>query len=192
MKFKRMMQLIGLCMQRGAKRRGNYLRKHQVFAGVGENVRYQPRKIPLYGELIRIGDNVMIGSNVSLITHDAIHTVYNGLPDRERKLPEKVDCIEIGSNIFIGARAIILGGVKIGDNVIISAGTLVNRDLEPGGVYGGAPAHRIGDFDAFWEKRLNHPYQTVAKNQQISPEEAESAWKNFYAARSAGSEGPGE
>ncbi len=187
MKFKRMMQLIGLCMQRGARNRGNYLRKHQVFAGVGENVRYQPRKIPLYGKLIRIGSNVMIGSNVSLITHDAIHTVYNGLSDRERKLPEKVDCIEIGSNVFIGARTIILGGAKIGDNVIISAGTLVNRDLESGGVYGGAPAHRIGDFDAFWEKRLNIPYQSVAKNQKISPEEVKKAWEIFEAKRGEGS-----
>ncbi|MBQ6428038.1 MAG: acyltransferase [Oscillospiraceae bacterium] len=185
MKFKRMINLIGLCLQRGAKRRGDYLRKHHVFASVGENVRYQPRKIPLYGELIRIGSNVAVGSNTSLITHDAIHLVYNSLPDRERKLSEKADCIEIGDNVFIGARTIILGNVRIGSNTIVSAGSVVNKDLESGGVYGGVPARRIGDFDAFWEKRLNTPYQAVSKNQKISPEEVETAWKHFYQAREA-------
>ena len=183
MKLKRLIQLMGLWTKRGARRRGRYLKQHNIMASIGDNVRYQPRKIPLYPELIRIGDNVMIGSNVSLITHDAIHVVYNKLPNKEKDLPEKVGCIDIGSNIFIGARTIIIGDVKIGDNIIISSGTLVNKDLESGGVYGGVPAHRIGDFDAFWEKRLRMPYQSVKRNQMITADEVENAWKQFSEAR---------
>lgn len=183
MTFTRLMQTIALCAQRGASKRGNYLKKHRVFAGVGEKLRYQPRKIPLYPELIKIGNNVNISSNVSLITHDAIHVVYNNLPDAKKKLPEKVGCIEIGDNVFIAARCIILGNVKIGSNVIVSAGTFVNKDLESGGIYGGTPARRIGSFDEFWEKRLAVPYSSVKKNQKITEAEIEAAWDSFNSSR---------
>ena len=183
MKFNRLMRVLGLWCQRGATRRGDYLRKHHVFAGIGENVRYQLRSVPLYPELIRIGNNVVIGSNVSMITHDAIQFMYNKLPNAKVKLPEKVGCIEIGDNVFIGAQTIILGGVRIGSNVIVSAGAYVNKDLEPGGIYGGVPARRIGDFDAFCEKRINTPYSSVAHNQKITREEIDAAWAAFYEAR---------
>lgn len=179
MKFKRLMQTIGLCLQRSASGRGRYLRKHHIFAGIGENVRYQPRLIPLYPELIKIGNNVNISSGCSLITHDAIHCVYNKLPNAEKKLSEKVGCIEIGDNVFIGASCIILGDVKIGSNVIVSADSYVNKDLEPGKIYGGVPAHKIGDFDEFWKKRVETPYMTVKKNQMITSEEVEACWESF-------------
>ena len=186
MRLKRLTQMLGQCCQRGATKRGEYLRKHHVFADVGENVRYQPREVPLYAELIRIGNNVNISSDVSLITHDAIHLVYNKLPDAKRKLPEKIGCIEIGDNVFISAGTIILGNVRIGSNVIVSAGTFVNKDLASGGIYGGIPARRIGDFDAFWEKRLNTPYTSIKKNQSITTEEIEHAWVTFFEERKKG------
>jgi len=178
-----MMQTIGLCLQRSAAGRGSYLKKHGVFAAMGENVRYQPRKVPLYPELIKIGSNVNISSNVSLMVHDAIHLVHNKLPGVEKKLPEKVGCIEIGDNVFIGARTIILGNVRIGSNVIVSAGAFVNKDLESGGIYGGSPARRIGDFDEFWRKRETQGYPSVKRNQQIDPEEIRTAWEQFEALR---------
>ena len=51
--------------------------------------------------------------------------------------------VVIGDRAWIGARATILPGVTIGDDVVIAAGTVVAKDcLEPG-TYAGVPARRI-------------------------------------------------
>lgn len=51
--------------------------------------------------------------------------------------------IEIGHDVWIGARAIIMGGIKIGDGAIIAAGAIVTKDIPPYSVVGGVPAKVI-------------------------------------------------
>lgn len=177
MNTKRLWQTICLNFRRGAARRGRYLKQKKICAFVGENVRFQPRLIPLYPELIRLHDNIMVGAGVRFVTHDATHTVLNRLG--EGKFPEQVGGIEVMDNVFIGFNAIILGNVRIGENCIIGAGTLVNRDLEAGGIYGGVPAKRIGEFSDFVAKRKAGQYPTVLHNQHISQEEIQKAWEDF-------------
>ena len=48
--------------------------------------------------------------------------------------------IKIGINVWIGDKVIILPGVKIGDNSIISAGSIVTNDVEPNTLVAGQPA----------------------------------------------------
>ena len=55
--------------------------------------------------------------------------------------------------MFIGAGSLILYDVKIGDNVVIAAGSVVTADIPEGTVAGGVPARRIGDFYDLMEKR---------------------------------------
>ncbi|QYR20593.1 acyltransferase [Paenibacillus sp. sptzw28] len=54
--------------------------------------------------------------------------------------------IIIGDGSWIGARSIILQGVTVGEGCIIAAGSLVNKDCEPNGLYAGIPAKRIKDL----------------------------------------------
>ena len=51
--------------------------------------------------------------------------------------------VKIGSQVFIGAGASVLPGVNICDNVIIGAGSVVNKDITERGTYVGAPAKKI-------------------------------------------------
>lgn len=51
--------------------------------------------------------------------------------------------ITIGNDVWIGARAMVLGGVKIGDGAVIAAGAVVTRDVPPYAVVGGVPAKVI-------------------------------------------------
>ena len=44
--------------------------------------------------------------------------------------------------MFIGSNTTILAGTKIGDNVIIGAGSLVKGNISGGGVYAGVPAKK--------------------------------------------------
>lgn len=86
---------------------------------------------------IEIGDEVMIGPNVSLITSG--HPVA---PSRRRD-GVVVSPIVIGRNVWIAAGATIIGGVTIGENSVVAAGAVVTRDVPPDTLVGGNPARVI-------------------------------------------------
>jgi sugar O-acyltransferase (sialic acid O-acetyltransferase NeuD family) len=50
--------------------------------------------------------------------------------------------VRIGKYVLIGAGANILPGVSIGDDCVVGAGAVVLKDLLPGSVHVGVPAHR--------------------------------------------------
>ena len=54
--------------------------------------------------------------------------------------------VKIGKRVWIGARAVILPGAVIDDDVVIAAGAVVAGKCESYGVYAGVPARRIRDF----------------------------------------------
>jgi galactoside O-acetyltransferase len=49
----------------------------------------------------------------------------------------------VGNDVYIGARSVIMP-VTIGDGCVIGAGSFVNKDCEPWGIYVGSPAKKIG------------------------------------------------
>lgn len=53
--------------------------------------------------------------------------------------------VTIGEQVFLGQRAVVLGGVTIGDGAVVGAGAVVTRDVAPGAVVGGVPARVIKD-----------------------------------------------
>lgn len=67
------------------------------------------------------------------------------------------------------AIVIIMAGVKIGDGVIVAAGSVVTKDLDDFGVYGGVPAKKIKNRFLSYEeqerhrKMLNLPIEEVLK-----------------------------
>ena len=148
--LKRIYQTIVINLIPSAHKRTKWMRDHKVFRKLGENVSLQLRKIPLYPECIAFHNNIVVASNVSFLTHDAMHLVFNRYTGAHN-IDEKLGCIEIMDNCFIGANSTILQNVKIGPNAIVAAGSFVNRDIPPGEVWGGVPARRIGCFMTFWK-----------------------------------------
>ncbi|MDO5157157.1 MAG: acyltransferase [Eubacteriales bacterium] len=181
MKKQRLLHTIGLMMRKGSGARGDYLRDRHIMAYVGENVRFQPRLIPLYPELIKLHNNIMVAAGVRFVTHDASYAVLNKLD--KGYFPERIGCIEVMDNVFIGYNVTILPNVKIGNNCIIGACATVTKDLEPNGVYVGSPARRIGSFDDFVKecskREDGYAYPYIRINQNISAEEVENAWQFF-------------
>jgi acetyltransferase-like isoleucine patch superfamily enzyme len=100
--------------------------------------------------LISIGDRVTITSGVQFITHDgATWLLRDGKGRRYRYSP-----IRIGSDVFIGVNSIILPGVRIGNRVIVAAGSVVNRSIPDNCVVAGVPARFIGTFDQYERRGL--------------------------------------
>jgi acetyltransferase-like isoleucine patch superfamily enzyme len=86
---------------------------------------------------VSIGDDVMIGPNVSLLS--AGHPVAPS--QRRASLIGKP--IVIGRNVWIAAGATIIGGVTVGDDSVVAAGSVVTRDVPPDTLVGGNPARVI-------------------------------------------------
>ena len=90
---------------------------------------------------ITIEDDVQIGPKVNLITEN--HPVD---PATRKDLDLKA--ILIKRNAWIGAGATILPGVTVGENSIVAAGALVNRDVPANKVVGGVPAKIIRSIES--------------------------------------------
>ncbi|MFO8069109.1 MAG: sugar O-acetyltransferase [Alkalibacterium sp.] len=91
---------------------------------------------------ITIGKNAMLGPGVSLVT-----------PEHPLKATERNSGYEfgrpitIGDNCWIGTNATIIGGVTLGDNVVIAAGSVVTKSFSDDVVIGGVPAKIIKIID---------------------------------------------
>lgn len=157
MTFKRLWQTFRLFTIRGSRARTEYIRKRHVYGAIGDNCTIQKRKVPLYANLIRIGNNVHIASNVSFLTHDVTHFVLNNLDIVKSlgEVQEHIGCIEIGDNVFVGSGVHILYDTKIGNNVIIGTGSTVTKDIPDNSVVAGAPAKVIGTFDDYVKKFMS-------------------------------------
>lgn len=68
------------------------------------------------------------------------------IPPHMRHLVSKGEII-IGRNVWIGDKVSIFGGVTIGDNVIIGAGSIVTHDLPSNCMAAGIPAKVIKSLD---------------------------------------------
>jgi acetyltransferase-like isoleucine patch superfamily enzyme len=84
-----------------------------------------------------IADDVMIGPNVSLITSG------HPMEPSQRRGFVIAKPIAIERNVWIAAGATIIGGVTVGENSVVAAGSVVTRDVPPNTLVGGNPARVI-------------------------------------------------
>jgi acetyltransferase-like isoleucine patch superfamily enzyme len=105
-------------------------------------------------ENIRIERHVAIGHNFHLWNFGNINigrfsmiaagvTVSNGWHDKTTFIPSSGP-VSIGAGCWIGVNASIVGSVSIGENAIVAAGALVNKDVPPNSIAAGVPAKVIG------------------------------------------------
>lgn len=88
---------------------------------------------------IEIGRNVLMGPSVILLSEE--HNIDGAVEIKKqgiRHAPTK-----IGDGAWIGARAVILGGVRVGAGAVVAAGAVVTKDVADNTVVAGVPARVV-------------------------------------------------
>ena len=87
---------------------------------------------------VTIGDNCMFAPNVAIYT--AGHPIH---PDSRNSMYEYGIPVSIGDNCWLGGNTIVCPGVKIGNNVVIGAGSVVTKDIPDWSIAAGNPCRVI-------------------------------------------------
>lgn len=89
---------------------------------------------------------VAIGEGTLISMHCRILSSNHTIPPFSTPIRSQPDVLRptiIGRDVWLGAGVTVLGGVSIGDGCIVGAGAVVTRDLPPGAIAHGTPAHVI-------------------------------------------------
>jgi galactoside O-acetyltransferase len=89
---------------------------------------------------IDIGDRVLIGPRVSLIT------AGHPFDPEQRRTSIDAEPITVGPDVWIGANATVVPGVTIGHDSVVAAAAVVTRDVPPRTLFGGNPAKVIREL----------------------------------------------
>lgn len=99
----------------------------------------------MFPEKISVGTNSVIGYNTTILAHEYLIKEF------------RLGNVHIGSEVMIGANSTILPGITIGDGAIVSAGTLVHKDVPAGTFVGGNPMRIIYTKEQLAERWANDP-----------------------------------
>lgn len=122
----------------------NWLYRTFLQMTVGKQTAFALMVMPdvMFPEKITIGTNSVIGYNTTILAHEYLIKEY------------RIGDVIIGDEVLIGANSTILPGITIGDHAIVSAGTLVHKDVPPGSFVGGNPMQVIYTKEEMDKRKL--------------------------------------
>lgn len=105
---------------------------------LGRNVMINCNCFFLDSNRITVGDNVMIGPNVTVITPN-----HSRDPEGRRRFGTIAEPVTIEDDVWIGAGAIILPGITVGKGSVVGAGSVVTKNVPSGVTVAGNPARIV-------------------------------------------------
>lgn len=134
--------------------------KHQKHIWFGHNITILNGKNIIVGDYCAIGHNSVLSAHGPIIIGDNFTgsnglNINSGSHNPETYKPFAASVI-IGNRVWVGLNVTILAGVKIGNDVVIGAGSLVNKDVPSNSVAVGVPTRIIRKLN---RKDLNEYYK---------------------------------
>lgn len=132
-----------------------------ILGGMGENVNFEPDFRCEFGSNIFIGNNffanfdcvildcnrIVIGNNVLFGPRVGLYAGNHAIHPEDRVAGGCYSKpITIGDNVWVGAGVHIMGGVTIGRNSIIGAGSVVTKDIPENVIAAGVPCRMIREI----------------------------------------------
>ena len=117
---------------------------------IGENCKIYGNSPNMWGTepfLITIGNNVFITDGCKFINHDGGVLILR----KKTASLDLTDEIFIGNDVYLGLETFILPGVRIGNNVIVGARSVITKSIDNNSVVVGIPAKKIKSVDEYYE-----------------------------------------
>lgn len=112
--------------------RNNLQKKYNIIIGdkcdIGVNVYFPHPQNIVIGEYVKIGNNCILYQDITIGQNKGEYPI-------------------LGNNIIVYPGAKIFGDIRIGDNSVIGANSVVNKNFENNTVIGGNPGRMIGEVD---------------------------------------------
>lgn len=123
----------------------NWLYRTFLRMKIGKQTSFALMVMPdvMFPEKITVGENSVIGYNTTILAHEYLIDEY------------RIGEVEIGKNVLIGANTTILPGVTIGDGAIVSAASLVHKDVAAGTFVGGNPMRVIYTKEEMEQRKID-------------------------------------
>jgi acetyltransferase-like isoleucine patch superfamily enzyme len=102
------------------------------------------------GGVIAIGAGSGIGQHSVVVAVN--HAIRPGVARFNTPYDESRTGVAIGENVWIGAQCVLLPGITIGDDAVVTAGSVVSTSVPAGELWGGVPARRrtsVAEFARF-------------------------------------------
>ncbi|WP_185752397.1 acyltransferase [Butyrivibrio sp. AE2032] len=112
---------------------------------IGSGCFFGYRLCILVGADITIGNNVLMASDITIVSENHGTNPESELPYKKQQL--KVAPVTIGDNCWIGDKVIILPGTNIGEGCVIGGGAVVTKDIPSYSIAVGNPARVIKRYD---------------------------------------------
>ncbi|GEK33454.1 acyltransferase [Kurthia sibirica] len=111
----------------------NWMYRRLLKMTIGARTAFALKVVPdtMFPERITVGSDTIIGFNTTILAHEYLIEEY------------RLGDVCIGDRVMIGANSTILPGVTIGDDAVVSAMTLVHKDVPAGAMVGGNPMQVI-------------------------------------------------
>lgn len=138
----------------------SYFIKRGMRIGKNFNRQSGTRMDPSHCWLISIGDDVTLANKVQILAHDDTTRVYTGYG--------RIGRVIIGDRVFVGANSTILMNTKIGNDVIIGAGSLVANDIPDNCIVAGVPAKVIGKTNEYIEREKERMRKGIVYDKSYS------------------------
>ena len=121
----------------------NWMYKAFLKMKIGEHSSFALMVMPdvMFPERITVGKNSVIGYNTTILAHEYLIDEY------------RLGDVVIGDRVMIGANTTILPGITIGNGAIVSAATLVHKDVPAGAFVGGNPMNIIYTAEQMAERQ---------------------------------------
>ncbi|MDP9263151.1 MAG: acyltransferase [Acidobacteriota bacterium] len=112
---------------------------------IGKYSDIQPHVVVWGGGELVVGDRVSVGPGTVLLT--AVYAIEKGMKMvdglGEGTSKALYGRLVIQNDVYIGANCSVMPNITIGEGSVIGAGSFVNKDTEPWGIYVGSPAKKI-------------------------------------------------
>lgn len=129
------------------KTKENFLIEQPFICDYGYNIEIGENFYSNHNLTILDANKVTFGNNVFVAPNCSFYTAGHPLEAETRnKGLEYAKPIEIGNNVWIGGNVVVLPGVKIGDNTVIGAGSVVTKDIPANVVAVGNPCRVIKEI----------------------------------------------